>query len=242
MRMRVGRGPLAAALFYCVALFPILGFVPWSLMNMTPVQDHYQYVACMGPFLIFVAAFEKYVPRLFSRRIISYGAFALLILLPSAIFAQQHARLYQDRETLFHENYLRYPQANMVANHYALGLMNKQQYPQAYLLMERVTQQQPLDAKNWRFKAQLLWRLNRLQEACDAYEKTITLTKAYEPVSAERDAETLYQYGSLLLQMNCPDKALDVLRQANDLTNGKIPEIQKALEQAQAHTGKEARP
>jgi protein O-mannosyl-transferase len=237
-RKRFGRGPLAALLFHMVVLFPILGMIPWSLMNMTFVQDHYQYIACLGPFLLVAAGWERVLGRVSSirhARPVAYAVLTFAALLPCAVLARRHASLYQDRETLFHENYVRYPQANMVANHYAYGLTEKGKYPEAYLLIDGVTKRQPLDPINWRLKAQILWKLNRLEEACDAYEKTLTLIRQFKdtPTAPPLNPDTLYQYGLLLLQMHRPDKAVLPLRDAAQQTQGKIPEIQTALHQAE---------
>lgn len=54
LRHRIGRGPLAAALFFCVSLFPTLGFISFYTMVYTFVADHYQYIACIGPIVLLV--------------------------------------------------------------------------------------------------------------------------------------------------------------------------------------------
>jgi tetratricopeptide (TPR) repeat protein len=54
LRRRLGRGPLAAALFYLVALAPMLAnHLPWGA---SVVADRYQYLACVGPIALIVAA------------------------------------------------------------------------------------------------------------------------------------------------------------------------------------------
>src|SRR5213075_2233597 len=48
LRNRIGRGPLAAALFFCGTLFPALGFVNIYPMRFSYVADHFQYHASIG--------------------------------------------------------------------------------------------------------------------------------------------------------------------------------------------------
>ena len=48
MRHRVGRGPLAGALFFAVTLSPVLGFVYHDYMEYSVVADRFQYLAGIG--------------------------------------------------------------------------------------------------------------------------------------------------------------------------------------------------
>ncbi len=49
MRHRIGRGPLAGAMFFAVTLSPTLGFVDFSFMQFAFVADRFQYLAGIGP-------------------------------------------------------------------------------------------------------------------------------------------------------------------------------------------------
>ncbi|MFH1278608.1 MAG: tetratricopeptide repeat protein [Candidatus Eisenbacteria bacterium] len=55
-RNRIGRGPLVAALFFGGTLFPALGFIDVYPMRYSFVADHFQYLACIGPFALVAAA------------------------------------------------------------------------------------------------------------------------------------------------------------------------------------------
>lgn len=48
MRHRLGRGPLAAVLFFAGTLFPALGFFDVYPMRFSFVADHFQYLASIG--------------------------------------------------------------------------------------------------------------------------------------------------------------------------------------------------
>ncbi|HBF34882.1 TPA: hypothetical protein DDW35_10015, partial [Candidatus Sumerlaeota bacterium] len=124
LRKRIGRGPFAALMFYLIGLSTILGFVPWSLMTITYTQDHYQYLACIGPFLLFSYAFDtcmlRFVPQ---PRWVICQTLMFLLLLPLAFIAHKHACLYNDEETLFAENYRIYPTMSDVTLNYGEGLL-----------------------------------------------------------------------------------------------------------------------
>jgi tetratricopeptide (TPR) repeat protein len=49
LRKRIGRGPIAAMLFFCGMLAPALGFFHVLYQRYSFVSDHFQYVACIGP-------------------------------------------------------------------------------------------------------------------------------------------------------------------------------------------------
>jgi hypothetical protein len=101
LRRRLGRGPLAGALFFCGTLFPALGFFNVYPFRFAFVADHFQYHASIGLIVVGVMAFQ----RLRSRAAalppqVPAGACLLAVLL----LAWQTYRLcpmYQDLETLW---------------------------------------------------------------------------------------------------------------------------------------------
>ncbi len=56
LRHRIGRGPLAGALFFAVTLSPTLGFVDYSYMQFAFVADRYQYLAGTGLMAVVIGA------------------------------------------------------------------------------------------------------------------------------------------------------------------------------------------
>ena len=63
LRRRLGRGPLTAGLFYGATLFPALGFFNIYPMRYTFVADHYQYLAALGPIVLFACGAAGLVRR-----------------------------------------------------------------------------------------------------------------------------------------------------------------------------------
>ena len=101
LRGRIGRGPLACALFFAVMLSPTLGFVDYGYMRYSFVADRYQYLAGIGVIVLFGAAASYGSRRLpGSLRNMTKGvALALLALLGVATWNQ--AGVYKDEVTLF---------------------------------------------------------------------------------------------------------------------------------------------
>ena len=55
-RHRIGRGPLAGALFFAVTLSPVLGFVNYGYMTYSFVADRFQYLAGIGVMAVIIGA------------------------------------------------------------------------------------------------------------------------------------------------------------------------------------------
>lgn len=62
-RGRIGRGPLAAQLVFAGALFPALGFLNVYFHRYAFVQDHFQYLASMGPLALGAAIVTTFAGR-----------------------------------------------------------------------------------------------------------------------------------------------------------------------------------
>jgi tetratricopeptide (TPR) repeat protein len=115
-RRRLGRGPLAAALYFGGTLFPALGFFDVFPMRYSFVADHFQYLACAGPFAL-AAALASRLPGPRARRA-ARGALVLAV----ALCAAQSFRLvpvYADLETLWRHTVAVNPEAWMA--HFNLG-------------------------------------------------------------------------------------------------------------------------
>ena len=54
LRDRIGRGPLAGALFFAVTLAPVLGFVDYGYLQFSLVADRHQYLAGIGVIAVLV--------------------------------------------------------------------------------------------------------------------------------------------------------------------------------------------
>ena len=95
------RAPLAAVLFYCGTLVPVLGFFNLYTFKYAFTADHYQYLACLGIFTLLAAGAAAVFRRLTPpQRATAQGMVAALVLL-LAVLTWRQARIYADNETLF---------------------------------------------------------------------------------------------------------------------------------------------
>ena len=100
-RSRLGRGPLAGALFFAVTLSPVLGFVDYGYMQFSLVADRFQYLAGLGVIAVLVGGAARGAGRLpaAARRGVAGGLVAVLALLGALTWGQ--AGVYRDEVTFF---------------------------------------------------------------------------------------------------------------------------------------------
>jgi tetratricopeptide (TPR) repeat protein len=93
------RAPLAAWLFFCGTLLPMLPFLNQYLFLYTFVSDHFQYLASLGIIALVSAGVANGIARWNIYRLGVFGCTALLIVL--ALLTAQQSRMYADKATLY---------------------------------------------------------------------------------------------------------------------------------------------
>ena len=101
LRARLGRGPLAGALFFAATLAPVLGFVDYGYMQFSLVADRFQYLAGLGLLAVAVAAGCAGAGRLppFGRAVA--GVVAAAVLAGLATLTWRQSGVYRDEIALF---------------------------------------------------------------------------------------------------------------------------------------------
>lgn len=147
-RRSIGRGPVAAALFYAATIFPALGFVRVAYMRYTPVADHFTYLATVGVLLLAVAAGRLLLglgarkadgaPRAWLGR-----AAASAVLVSCAALSFQHARIFHDLHTLWADTCRTSPSSWLGQLNYGVQLKREGDYAGAADHFQRVAQLDP---------------------------------------------------------------------------------------------------
>lgn len=109
LRQKIGRGPLAGALFFCGTLFPAIGFFNVYPMRFSFVADHFQYSAAIGIFALCGAGLHlvrRKLPPAAAGGVNPLGAALILLLL---ILTWQQGRIYTDKLTLFSDTLAKNP-------------------------------------------------------------------------------------------------------------------------------------
>lgn len=169
-RARLGRGPLAAALFFVALLSPLLGFIPLFTFWYTFVADHYQYLASLGPIALFAACAARLAG---SSRLARGAALALLGSLGVLSFAQ--ARVYESSEILWRDTIGKNPASWMAHANLGRSLLREGRPQEALAPYREAVRLRPDLAPSHAGLAQALLRLRRYDEAVASLEAVVAI-------------------------------------------------------------------
>ena len=182
LRDRIGRGPLACALFFAVMLSPTLGFIDYGYMRYSFVADRYQYLAGIGAIVFFVAATVCGVSRLpdVLRKVARGTAVALLVLLGVATW--NHAAVYKDEITLFRHVISLNPQAYTAHLNLAYALLHSEGGSEEALAAAReAVKKRPLYYSSHNVLGAALSGLGRHEEAEVHLRRAVEINPRYAP-------------------------------------------------------------
>ena len=120
LRKTLGRGPLAAVLFFLATLFPALGFFNIYPFQYSYVADHFQYLASAGIFALIAGTAGMLVPSGTLKKPIEAAGLAVIILVLGSLTWSQ-GKVYRDLETLWKDTIQKNPGAFMA--HTNLGVL-----------------------------------------------------------------------------------------------------------------------
>jgi len=109
LRRRIGRGPLAAVLFFAVTLSPALGFVDVFPFRYSFVADHFQYLASIGLITLAGATVARRLPRLEKP-----AAVVLAIVL--GVLTWRQSRVYESFESVWRDTLEKNPSSWLALN------------------------------------------------------------------------------------------------------------------------------
>jgi tetratricopeptide (TPR) repeat protein len=125
-RRRLGRGPLAGAIIYCIVLGPSLGIADVYPMLFTFVADHYQYAAsaAMAALIVGVASRAR-----FGREIIRAGAIVLIAVL--ALLTYDRSHIFRSAESVWRDTIVKNPGSWLARENLAVILTVEANVPPA---------------------------------------------------------------------------------------------------------------
>ena len=165
LRQRVGRGPLAGALFFAVTLSPVLGFVDFGYMQFSFVADRYQYLAGIGVIAVVVGAAAHGAARLpRAGRHVAAGI-ATVVLVALGTLTWRQAGIYRDGETLFRHVIAHNPTAREAHLNLGEALTKTGRWDDALAAFRIAVEHAPDDARGHTNVGATLIMLGRLNEA-----------------------------------------------------------------------------
>ncbi len=212
LRRRVGRGPLAGALFFAVTLSPVLGFVDYGYMQFSFVADRFQYLAGIGVMAVLVGAAAHGAGRLPEgwRKGAGGAAAAVLVLLGALTWRQ--SEIYRDEVTFFTWVVSHNPAARGAQGNLGTALLEARRPEEALAAMLVALEQDPADVKALANAGAALVRTGRLEEAEERLRHALTLDPRHT-IALQNLGESLRKQGRF-------EEALEYYRAAMETDAG----------------------
>jgi tetratricopeptide (TPR) repeat protein len=162
-RKRMGRGPLAASLFFVGTLFPALGFVNIYPMRFAFVADHFQYLASIGLIVLLAELLRRAWPMGF------------LVTVVLAILSWHRSIVFQDEQRLWEDTLAKNPGAWVA--HVNLGsiAIRAGDFPLAAGHFDQSIKIDPNRIDGYLAMAELMMRLHQPNPAVDFARKAVTI-------------------------------------------------------------------
>ncbi len=207
-RHRIGRGPLAGALFFAVTLSPVLGFVDFGYMQFSFVADRYQYLAGIGVMAVLVGAATHSAGRWPEgwRKGAACAAAAILVVLGTLTWRQ--AGIYRDGVTFFSHIIAHNPTARQAHRNLGEALTKQNRWEEALAAFRIALKQAPNDAREHSNVGAALIKLDRIDEA----EGPLSRALALDPRSVYGSVYALQNLAALQVMRQRYGEALDLYR------------------------------
>ena len=175
LRHRIGRGPLAGAVFFAVTLSPVLGFVNHGYMDYSLVADRFQYLAGIGVMAVLVAAAVHGAGRLPGRLKWGAAGLAALVLALLGTMTWRQAGVYRDKITFFSHIVSLNPEARDAHFNlsHALGVAGRTE--EALAPARVAVEQRPDDARALCMLGSVLIHLDRFAEADETLGRALEI-------------------------------------------------------------------
>ncbi len=115
-RGKIGKAPLAAALFYLITIGPVLGFINIGYMMYSFVADHFQYLASLGGIALFSALTWRLFEKTGSAGTVLKLTGTCLLLGLFGFLSWKQAAIYRDSETFYRDTIKKNPQCFLAWN------------------------------------------------------------------------------------------------------------------------------
>ncbi len=175
MRRRIGRGPMACALFFAITLSPTLGFVDYSYMGLSFVADRYQYLAGASVIIFFVAVAVRSVRSISatSRGAVAGAGLVVIALLGTASWNQ--TEVWRNEISLFRHVISLNPSSWGAHQNLGVALLRLGEFREAEMHFRRSLEIFPFNPKVFRNLGESLKGQQRYGESLEWYQDALRL-------------------------------------------------------------------
>ena len=180
LRHRLGRGPLAGALFFAVTLSPVLGFVNHGYMDYSLVADRFQYLAGIGVMAVLIGAAVHGAGRLQGR--LKWGAAGLVVVVLALLgtITWRQAGIYRDKITFFSHIVSLNPEARSAHFNLSHALGRAGRTEEALAPARMAVEQRPNDARALCMLGSVLIHMEKFAEAEDTLRRALDIDPGHK--------------------------------------------------------------
>lgn len=178
-RDRWGKGPFVGAVYFCLTLAPILGLIDHDYMAHSFVADRFQYLASVGPIVLFATGAGWLVRRLIPEMLRPATVAAAVLLLVLGTMTWRRAALFEGIEPLFQHNVDRNPSSHAAQHNLGIALSRKGMTEEA---IEHYKKAIEINAKYevaHNSLGSVLLGQGKIEEAIEHYKKAIEINPKY---------------------------------------------------------------
>ena len=180
LRHRVGRGPLAGALFFAVTLSPVLGFVNHRYMQYSFVADRFQYLAGIGVIAVLIGAAVHGGGRLpVGLKLGTTGLLVVLLALLGTMTWRQ-AEIYRDRVAFYNHIVSLNPKARSAHYNLNIALARAGRREEALAAARMAVENRPGQAKDLSVLGAALIRTERYVEAEEILRRALEIDPGHK--------------------------------------------------------------
>lgn len=174
-RSKIGRGPFTAALYFAITLAPVLGFVSIYTHYYSYVADHYVYMACIGPIVLFAAVVSLIRDKTsaITRSAITVCLAAVLVIFGVLTWRQSH--IYKDLETLWQDTLEKNPDSLLAEVNMGVLLQQRGDTEGALKKFYRALEILPNDEQAYFNIGNIYKSQGRLDDAIECYRKALEI-------------------------------------------------------------------
>jgi len=207
LRHRLGRGPLAGALFFAVTLSPVLGFVNYGYMQFSFVADRFQYLAGIGVMAVLIGGAVQGATRLQGRLKRGATGLAVVVLALLGTMTWRQAGIYRDRVIFFSHIVALNPEARSAYYNLSIALDDADRPEEALAAARLAVEKRPDEARDLSVLGAALIRTKRFVEAEKVLRRALEIDPDHKNSrrqlarmlrEQERHEEALEAYRALL--------------------------------------------
>jgi len=195
------RPVLAAAGYFVIMLFPVLGFFNAFPFRYSFVADHFQYLAAIGPLALAAAGLTFALGHFARENALMKAALSGALLLTLVVMTWRQTGIYYNLETLWRDTLARNPEAWMAHDNLGIYLSESGRFEEADQHYRRAIELHPADQMAYYDLGLEAAIQGNLDQAAQNFTKSLEIFPGY--------ALAHYQLGNVLTRKGNLDEAID---------------------------------